>query len=54
MKIIPTSFLFISMVIANTPFILVDHTDPYYTDPCLESSGELCDFCCLTDAVSCT
>ena len=34
-------------VFADTPIKLVVHDDPYYTDPCLESSGELCEFCCL-------
>lgn len=39
---------------ADTKTSLVDHQDPYYFDSCLETSGELCEFCCLTDMAICS
>ena len=32
-----------------TKISTVNHTDPNYWDLCLEKTGELCDYCCLTD-----
>ena len=39
---------------AITKISLVDHNDPNYTDRCLEITGELCDYCCLTDFEWCS
>ena len=33
---------------------IVDHSDPNYTDQCLEITGELCDYCCLIDFEWCS
>ena len=32
-----------------TKISMVNHTDPNYWDMCLEKTGELCDYCCLSD-----
>ena len=42
------AILLLSAVVALTPLSIVDHEDPYYWDICLEKTGELCEFCCLT------
>ena len=31
-----------ALAMAATPISIVVHEDPYYTDVCLETSGELC------------
>ena len=46
--------LLVLHVLSGTPVKIVDHEDPYYTDECLEVSGELCAFCCLTDQQVCS
>lgn len=28
--------------------------DPSYTDSCLETSGKMCEFCCMTDVALCS
>ena len=33
---------------------MVNHTDPYYMDTCLEKTGELCEYCCLDDFEWCS
>ena len=42
------------MVEAITKVTLVDHSDPNYTDICLQITGELCDYCCLDDFEWCS
>ena len=42
------------LVKAITKVQLVDHSDPNYTDKCLEITGELCDYCCLIDFEWCS
>lgn len=34
---------------AGTPVSITIPEDPYYFDICLQVTGELCEFCCLTD-----
>ena len=41
-------------VFAITKVSLVNHTDPFYMDRCLEITGELCDYCCLDDFEWCS
>ena len=41
-------------VFAITKVTLVNHTDPFYMDRCLEITGELCDYCCLDDFEWCS
>ena len=43
-----------SAVLAITKVSLVDHSDPNYTDRCLEITGELCDYCCMVDFEWCS
>jgi hypothetical protein len=40
--------------LAQTVVYLADHFDPNYTDPCLENTGELCQFCCLDASATCS
>ena len=51
-------FIFASLLIWSSHAIvkvsLVDHSDPNYTDRCLEITGELCDYCCLVDFEWCS
>ena len=46
--------LLIQSTYAITKVSLVDHDDPNYTDRCLEITGELCDYCCMTDFEWCS
>ena len=41
--------LLISQIVAVTKISMVNRTDPMYWDQCLEKTGELCDYCCLSD-----
>ena len=52
MKII-LNLLFSSWALAVTKISMVNHTDSNYWDLCLEKTGELCDYCCLTDFEIC-
>ena len=54
MKNILALFYIMAGALALTPLKIVDHEDPYYTDICLKTTGELCEFCCLTDQVTCS
>merc|ERR1712060_971343 len=51
-------FLLLSLLLTQVQAIvkvaLVDHSDPDYTDRCLEITGELCDYCCLIDFEWCS
>ena len=44
----------IQQTYAITKVSLVDHSDPNYMDRCLEITGELCDYCCMTDFEWCS
>lgn len=46
--------LLVSFATAVTKIALVNHTDPSYTDACLETTGELCSYCCLVDLKWCS
>lgn len=45
-KLILIAVIF-QQALSQTIVYLADHFDPNYTDPCLEDTGELCQFCCL-------
>ena len=44
----------ITYCFSQTIVYLADHFDPNYTDPCLEQTGELCQFCCLDASATCS
>ena len=52
MKLILQLFLS-SFALGITKISMVNHTDVNYWDLCLEKTGELCDYCCLTDFEIC-
>ena len=47
-------FAVLQHCLAQTVVYLADHFDPNYTDPCLEQTGELCQFCCLDASATCS
>lgn len=47
-------FTVLQQCLAQTIVYLADHFDPNYTDPCLEQTGELCQFCCLDATATCS
>lgn len=54
MKLITCLAMMLMMVQADIPLSVVDHEDPNYWDVCLEVTGVLCEFCCLTDQAACS
>ena len=54
MNILTIAAILFNIAHGITKVSLVDHDDPDYTDKCLEITGELCDYCCLTDFEWCS